>query len=198
MIIFMEHKDTRKLPRSAQEVLRQKAVRAVAVKKMPQREAARMFDVSENFVSTWARVFGGRGADALKTKRIGRPKGTALTKEQALSIWKSVVGKYPDQLRLPVMLWTREAVSAALVERRFWIRLSRWTIGRYLHSWGMIAQKSAKRALEQNPAQVRYWLQTKYSAIVQQANNEKAQIWWGDESGFGVVARRAKQSCSVG
>jgi transposase len=142
-----------------------------------------MFEVSENSVSTWVRAFRSNGASALKTRRIGRPKGTALTKEQALSIRKSVVGKYPDQLRLPGMLWTREAVSA-LVERRFGIRLSRWTIGRYLSSWGLTVQKPAKRALEQNPAQVRYWLQTKYPAIVRQAKEEKAQIWWADESGL--------------
>jgi len=179
----MEHQDTRKLPRSAQEALRKKVVRAVTVHGKTQREAARMFEVSENSVSAWVRAFSDNGAGALKTKRIGRPKGTALTNEQSQSIRKSVLGKYPDQLRLPGMLWTREAVSA-LVERRFGVCLSRWTIGRYLHSWGLTAQKPAKRALEQNPAQVRYWLQTKYPAIVRQAKEEKAQIWWGDESGL--------------
>jgi transposase len=179
----MEHQDTRKLPRSAQEALRNKVVMAVVVKRMTQRAAARTFEVSENSVSTWVRTFLNNGAAALKTKRIGRPKGTALTKAQALSIRKSVVGKYPDQLRLPGMLWTREAVSE-LVERRFGMRLSRWTIGRCLRSWGLTTQKLAKRALEQNSAQVRYWLQTKYPAIVRQAKEENAQIWWGDESGL--------------
>ena len=157
----MEHQDTRKLPRNAQEALRQKVVRAVVVRGMTQRAAARMFEVSENSVSAWVRAFRHSGPAAIKTRRIGRPKGTALTKAQALSIRKSIVGKCPEQLRLPGMLWTREAVSE-LVERRFGLRLSRWTIGRYLHSWGLTAQKPAKRALEQNPAQVKYWLETKY------------------------------------
>jgi len=183
MLPFMEHQDTRKLPRSAQEALRKKVVRAVVVHGMTQRAAARMFEVSENSVSAWVRSFRGSGAASLKTKRIGRPKGTALTKAQAMSIRKSVVGNSPDQLRLPGMLWTREAVSE-LVERRFGIRLSRWTIGRYLGSWGLTVQKPAKRALEQNPVQVHYWLRTKYPAIVRQARKEKAHIWWADESGL--------------
>ena len=183
MFPFMEHQDTRKLPRSAQEALRKKVVRAVVVHGMTQRAAARMFEVSENSVSAWVRSFRGSGAASLKTKRIGRPKGTALTKAQAMSIRKSVVGNSPDQLRLPGMLWTREAVSE-LVERRFGIRLSRWTIGRYLGSWGLTVQKPAKRALEQNPVQVHYWLRTKYPAIVRQARKEKAHIWWADESGL--------------
>jgi len=179
----MEHQDTRKLPRSAQEALRKKVVRAVVVHGKTQREAARMFEVTENSVSAWVRAFRHSGPAVLKTKRIGRPKGTALTKEQALSIRKSILGRTPDQLRLPGMLWTREAVSE-LVERRFGICLSRWTIGRYLHSWGLTAQRPAKRALEQKPAQVRYWLQTKYPAIVRLAKKEGAQIWWEDETGL--------------
>ena len=179
----MEHQDTRKLPRSAQEALRKKVVRAVVVHGKTQREAARMFEVTENSVSAWVRAFRHSGPAVLKTKRIGRPKGTALTKEQALSIRKSILGRTPDQLRLPGMLWTREAVSE-LVERRFGICLSRWTIGRYLHSWGLTAQRPAKRALEQKPAQVRYRLQTKYPAIVRLAKKEGAQIWWEDETGL--------------
>jgi transposase len=182
-LCLMEHQDTRRLPRSAQEALRQKVVRAVVVKKMTQRAVARFFEVSENAVSTWVRAYKAKGGQALRTKRLGRPKGTALTAEQAASIRKSVVGKCPDQSRLPGMLWTREAVSA-LVERRFGIQLSRWTMGRHMKSWGLTAQKPAKRALEQNPAQVRYWLQTKYPAICRQAKEEKAQIWWGDETGL--------------
>lgn len=179
----MEHQDTRKLSRSAQEALRHKVVRAVIVQGMTQREAAKLFEVSENSVSSWVRSYRNGGKSTLKTKRLGRPKGTTLSTEQAASIRKSVVGKCPEQLRLPGMLWTREAVSA-LVERRFGICLSRWTLGRYMKSWGLSAQKPAKRAMEQNPAQVRYWLQTKYPAICLQAKQEHAQIWWGDETGL--------------
>ena len=57
-----------------------------------------------------------------------RPKGTVLPEHKACLLRKSVVGNYLDQLCLPGMLWTLESVSE-LVERRFGIRLSRWTIG---------------------------------------------------------------------
>jgi transposase len=52
-----------------------------------------------------------------------------------------------------------------------------------LKEWGLTVQKPAKRAMEQNPAQVRYWLQTKYPAIARQAREEKVEIFWGDEMG---------------
>jgi hypothetical protein len=41
-----------------------------------------------------------------------------------------------------------------------------------------------RRALEQNPREVRHWLDTEYPAIRQQAKSEKAQIFWGDEMGL--------------
>lgn len=72
----------------------------------------------------------------------------------------------------------------SLIERRFSIRLSRWTVGRYLKMWGLTPPKPVKRALEQNPAQIRYWLDHKYPRIKQQAKEEGARIWWGDEAGF--------------
>jgi transposase len=94
-----------------------------------------------------------------------------------------VLGKNPGQLRLPGFLWTRDSVGL-LIFRRFGITVSRWTVGRYLKNWGLTVQKPAKRALEQNPAQVRYWLQTKYPAIVRQAATEKGEIFWADEMGL--------------
>jgi transposase len=106
-----------------------------------------------------------------------------LTGVQEESIRKSVLGKNPGQLRLPGLLWTRDLVGE-LIERRFGVRLSRWTVGRYLSRWGLTVQKPAKRALEQNPAQVAYWLKHKYPAIQKQAAQEKGKIWWVDETGL--------------
>ncbi|WP_367648395.1 helix-turn-helix domain-containing protein [Paraburkholderia phenoliruptrix] len=42
----------------------------------------------------------------------------------------------PDQLVLPFYLWTRELV-AQLIEREYGIKVSAWTVGRYLKAWGM-------------------------------------------------------------
>ncbi len=53
-------------------------------------------------------------------------------------------------------------------------------MGRYLDT----PQKPAKRALQQNPVQVKYWLETKYPAIERQAKDEGARIWWSDETGL--------------
>ena len=58
-----------------------------------------------------------------------------------------ITGKMPDQLRLEFYLWTRQAV-VVLVKREYGIELSLTTVGRYLKSWGMTAQKPVRRAYE--------------------------------------------------
>ncbi len=50
---------------------------------------------------------------------------------------RAVLGKYPDQLALPGLVWTRGQVGV-LVKRWFGIGLSRVTIGKYLRSWGSV------------------------------------------------------------
>jgi len=60
-----------------------------------------------------------------------------------------ITGKMPDQLRLVFYLWTRQPV-VALVKREYGIEPSLTTVGRYLKSWGMTAQKLVPRAYERN------------------------------------------------
>ena len=179
----MTNRDTRTLSRSAAEALRFKVVHAVVEGGMLQKEAARVFGVSTVSVCNWLKAYKNGGENALCTKRLGRPSGKRLTSEQAAGIRKSVIGRCPDQLRLPGLLWTRELVGTIILQR-FGVALSRWTVGRYMKSWGLTPQKPARRALERNPARVRYWLKTKYPAIRRQAKEEGATVWWGDESGL--------------
>lgn len=179
---FMRIDDTRKESQKGQDGIRRKAVRAV-IGGMSQSEAARVFGVSRTSLWSWLKAYRVEGDKALVSKKRGRRKADALTAGQAASIRKSVIGKNPGQLCLPGFLWTRDLVGI-LIERRFGIHLSRWTVGRYLKTWGLTVQKPAKRALEQNPEQVRYWLDTKYPAIVHEAKEQNAEIFWGDEMGL--------------
>ena len=178
----MRNDDTRKESQKGQEGIRRKVVRAVA-EGMKQVEAARVFGVSRTSIWSWMKAYGISGEPGLASQKRGRKKGASLNAQQAASIRKSVLGNNPGQLRLPGFLWTR-GIIGELILRRFGLRLSRWTVGRYLKDWGLTVQKPAKRALEQNPAQVKYWLQTKYPAIVREAALEKAHIFWGDEMGL--------------
>lgn len=178
----MKTTDARSLPPAAQEDLRRKAVNAVRDGKS-QSEAARLFGVSRQRVNYWLRQFNQGGAAALKSKKRGRKPGTRLKPWQAATVVRLIKDQCPDQLHLPFYLWTRGAVQA-LIRRRFKVKVSVWTVGRYLRRWGFTPQKPARRALEQDDAAVKQWLKREYPAIRRAAKREKAEIYWGDEMGL--------------
>lgn len=177
----MRARDFRSLSPEAQEDLRRKAVKAVLAGRT-RKEVACLFDVTRESVGAWVKRYKAGGAEALKAKRRGRPRGGNLLPWQAGQIAKAIMDRHPEQLKLPFYLWTREAV-VQLIEKRFGIRVSKWTAGRYLARWGFTPQKPVRRAFEQNPEAVRQWLERDYPAIRTQAKREKAQIYWGDEMG---------------
>ena len=57
------------------------------------------------------------------------------------------------------------------------------TCGEYLRRRGFTPQKPARRADEQNPKEVRRWMEETYPGIAAQAKAQKTEIHWGDETG---------------
>jgi transposase len=178
----MKITDARSLPAIAQEDLRRKAVKAVEEGKTHD-EAGKLFGVARQTISKWVKLYREGGSHQLKARRQGRPKGRSLQPWQAAQTVRAITDRHPDQLKLPFFLWTREAV-ARLIEDRYGVVLSVWTVGRYLKDWGFTPQKPLRRAFEQDPEAVRRWLEEVYPAIRKQAKKAKAQIYWGDEMGM--------------
>ena len=177
----MKQQDIRSLSPSAQEAVRRRALAAV-LNGTTQTQAAELFGVSRQAISNWMRAYRKGGQRALAAKRRGHTGHISLKPWQAALTVRSITDKLPDQLKLPYVLWTREAV-AQFIEMKFGLRLSLMTIGRYLKRWGFTPQKPARRAIEQNPAAVDLWLKEQYPAILRQAVKERATIYWGDEMG---------------
>jgi transposase len=177
----MRHRDARSLSPQAQEDLRRQAVAAVDGG-LTQGQAAALFGVARGTVNVWCKARRLGGARALRSRPRGRPRGTRLGLEQAREIVRLIADHHPEQLRLPFVLWTREAVGL-LIEERLGLRLSVWTVGRHLRRWGLTPQKPLRRAYEQNPEAVRRWLATEYPAIRREAKRLGALIHWGDEMG---------------
>lgn len=174
--------DTRKLPPRTQEEIRRKAVAAVNGG-MTQTKAAEVFGVAQKTVWSWLSSFRAGGADALKARKRG-PKSecSALKGWQAATICKLIRDRHPEQLKLPFVLWTADAVRQ-LIYRQFKVRVSERTVRRYLARWGFTPQKPVRRAYERNDEAVKRWLEEEYPAIREAAKKEKALIYWGDEMG---------------
>lgn len=179
----MEQLNTRKLSPSAQAALRQRVVRAIIEEDMRPQEAARAFGVGRTSIHRWIQAYQQGGLRALAAQRRGRPPRSRLTGWQAAAVVQMITQRCPDQLKLPFALWTREAVQQ-LLAKRYEVRVSVWTVGRYLAHWGLTPQKPLRRAYEQNPEAVQRWLDEEYPAIRAQSRREKAEIHWGNEMGM--------------
>lgn len=175
--------DARKLDSTTQEHLRRLVVLAVRGG-LKQTAAASKFQVSLRAVNKWVALDRAGGLKAIKARRRGRPTGGGrLSARQGARIRHLVVGKMPDQLKLPFYLWTRSAV-AALIAKEYGIGVSLTTVGRYLTAWGMSPQKPMRRAYERHDTAISRWLKEEYPAIAREAKRKKAVIYWGDEMGL--------------
>jgi transposase len=113
----------------------------------------------------------------------GGMKQTVAAQQFGISLRALIVGKMPDQLKLPFYLWTRAAV-VSLIEREYGVVVSLTSVGRYLMVWGMTAQKPVRRAHTRNDGAIQRWLAAEYPALVGAAKREQATIYWGDERGL--------------
>jgi transposase len=174
--------DARKLSPETQETIRRKTVAAVE-NGMTRVAAAELFGVTRQSVDRWVKTFRQAGAGALARRKRG-PKGESrrLDGKQSAEVVKLITDREPEQLKLPFALWTREAVRS-LIRRKFGVRVSLSTVGRYLGRWGFTPQKPVRRAYERNPEAVQHWLNEAYPAIRKRAKAERALIYWGDEMG---------------
>lgn len=175
--------DLRGLSAEAKEDLRRRVVRAVVEEGMSKAEAVRFFGVGKTALFAWLKAYGQRGDAGLRGKKLGRPRRATLAGHQAATTVRLIVDRCPDQLKLPYVLWTRQAV-ADLIERRWGRRLSLSTVGRLLKKWGFTPQKPLRRAFERDPKAVQKWLDHEYPAIAQEAKKQGAEIHWGDEMGL--------------
>ena len=174
-----EKKDARSFPR---EVLEEKRRQAHQLRKrgMTRAEIGEIVGVHADTVGRWLKL----SSRQLKVNRGGRKKGEGrhLTQAQEDRVRKLITDKVPDQVKLNYALWTRKAVME-LIEQETGIRMPIRTVGEYLKRWGFTPQKPVKRAYEQNPKAVQRWLDEDYPAIKAKAKEEKAEIYWGDETG---------------
>ena len=147
-------------------------------------EAALAVGVNLRTIGKWVARFRVSGWEGIGERRRGRRprEQMALSDDQQAEVLQVMMGANPDQLRLPGVLWTREAVQA-LICKRFGVALSVQTVGLYLRRWHYTPKKPQKRWLEQNAEKVREWLQEQYPAIKARAKRERALLLFCDEMG---------------
>lgn len=194
----MARRDARFLSPQAQAEIRLRVLGALQ-EGMSQTQAAKTFGVSRWSVVQWAKAHRQLGEQALAAKPRGRRSGEAgkLNAKQCERLRKLIVGKMPDQLKLPFYLWTRAAVRE-LIEQEYGVKLSLSAVGGYLKRWGLSAQRPVKRAYERSDEAVALWLAGVYPQIASRAKRERARIYWGDETGLRSDDVRGRSFAPVG
>jgi transposase len=180
----MTNKSMRDIPAVAQDELRDRVLRAIAGG-MTQAQASRTFGIPDRSIRRWVAHCKQHGTQSYTPSVRGRKAGEGgkLTPKQADKIKTIVVGKMPDQIKLPFYLWTRQAV-AALIKRQYGVQMTLASVGNYLAAWALTAQKPVRRAYERDDSQIAHWLDERYPQIQRQAKKDKAAIYWADESGL--------------
>lgn len=178
----MKNKDARFLHPVIQRDLRYRAV-DLFLSGVSKIDISKQLSVSRQSVYKWLKTYEKNGEAGISIDKRGRPKGTQIKHWQCAQIVYLLKNHNPDELSLPFFLWTRESVGL-LILQKFGITLSKWTVGRYLASWGFSSQKPSRRAIEQNPVAIKKWLEIEYPSIQKIAKKEKATIHWGDEMGL--------------
>lgn len=162
-------------------------------------EIAQALDVGERHVRNVKRVYAKEGIAGIKPKKRGRRTGEkrVLSAEQEKTIQTMIVDKNPEQLKLPGCMWTRNNIRD-LIKRLYKIDIKLSTLGYYLARWGFSVQRPIKRARKQDEKQVDAWLNEEFPGISARAEEENAEIFFGDESGIQNTANYAKGYAPVG
>jgi transposase len=176
--------DPRSLSPESLALLRVLVVRAGVDLGLSQVDASTYDGVSRHTISQWVTRYREQGEDSLDVKPHGRPRGAgrALTLDQEHEIRHLVVTSTPHEQQSTSGTWTWQAV-AELIAARFGIELTGQGVGTYLRRWGLTPQKPARQAREQDPEEVREFIEPTLPEAQAQANAEGAQLPFIDEVG---------------
>lgn len=194
----MNKPDARSLNPTIQDYLRQQAIRLRQQGKRPN-EIATYLGVHRTTVWQWWRAYQQRGEAALHQQKRGNKPGMGRTLSPTEEAWlqELITEHFPDELNIDSALWTRSAVQL-LITNKCGVEIPIRTVGEYLKRWGYTPQKPLKRAYEQDPQQVKAWLELEYPMIEQRAQQENAEIAWGDESGLRSDAQVGRGYAPIG
>ena len=175
--------DARQLSDEVLEALRLRALRGCELG-FTEGDLAQVLGVSRETVSRWWTAYAGGGLDAIPSDRTGRPVGSGrtLSEDQAGHVQHQIDNHSPEDLSIPAALWTRTAVRD-LIRREYGIDMPVRTVGEYLKRWGYTAKVPCRHARDQDPQEVRAWLEVTYPEIEWRAALEDAEIYWCDETG---------------
>jgi len=167
--------DARQLPDEVLQELRLRALRGCEMG-FSQSDVAEMLGFARETVSRLWSAYQSKGLDGLPDDRTGRPLGSGrtLSEEQGVHIQQLIDENSPQQLGIAAPLWSRKAVRD-LIHKEYGIWMPVRTVGEYLKRWGYTAKRPQRHANDQDPEEVREWLEETYPEIERRAREENPE-----------------------
>lgn len=187
--------DGRALDHKAMEQIRLRAVDAV-LRGHSAETVIDIFGLHRSCIYVWLDSYKKGGWEALRARPLqGRPEEL----DEAAKQWlKETVGhSTPEKWGYQTALWTR-AILAELIEQRFEVKLSETTVGRYMHELHLSPQVPDWQPREQDPEEVRRFVEVKFPQIVRLAKRIGADLFFLDESGCRANEHRGRTWGLVG
>ncbi|VVS93802.1 IS630 family transposase [Desulfoluna spongiiphila] len=175
----MKKSDARQLDHKTREAIRIRAIQRVEAGESPE-QVIKSLGYHRSCIYEWLAKYNAGGIEALKTKKItGRP--TKFKAEDLCKLYHMIVDKDPLQYKFVFALWTREMIQE-LIDKEFKVSMSLVSVGRLLKKLGLTPQKPLRKAYQRNEELVTKWRNEDYPKIRAMAKQEKATIYFGDES----------------
>jgi len=164
-----------------------------------QKETAQILDVSYRHVCAVKKAYAESGIAGIEPQKRGRRIGEkrTLTPEQEREIQRIIVDKTPDQLRFKECMWTRKNIRA-LIKQQYQIEMPLSSLGYYLERWRFSVQRPKRQAYQQDEKKIASWLNIEFPGISRRAKAEKAEIFFGDETGIQNIANYARGYAPIG
>jgi transposase len=179
----MEHIDLRKLNNDELYSVRKQVVR---LKKQGRKgsEIEEITGIYQNRISQIWAAYQADGYAGIKPRKSGRKLKSQmlLSWEEQKEIRQTIISKAPNQLKMEGFLWTLAKISQ-YIWGSYHKRVSVRCLSNYMKRWGLTCQRPTKCACGQDVARIERFKKEEYPAIAARAKTEKADIYWGDETG---------------
>jgi transposase len=182
--------DGRKIPDEVMSYIRQIAVRAVEEKGYSPEDVIKILGLSRSCIYEWLRKYREEGFTGLETQMA--PGATpVITKEMDVWLRETVLQTTPEEHGYDTRLWNRD-ILAELLYQHFGVWVRGRTISRHLKKMKLSYQKPCYRATEQDPEEVRHFLEDKFPRIQRLAQKMGAEIGFEDEAGVRISTRHGR------
>lgn len=169
--------------------VRLRAVKAI-INGMAVTDVANAYQVDRTTIHRWVARFKNEGGPKglIRKSVSGRPR--KLRNEKELDL-KSIILKPASEFGYETDFWTCRRLCQ-IIQEKFKIDISRWTIMRRLHEIGLTYQKPEKRYHEADPQKREEWLKKEMPKIIKTVKKYRAILYFEDEANISLTAVLAK------